>query len=108
MVQFIQPRQTEKERFQNEFARSFGGNLGQSLSQGLSGALNDRNENETIKRLTGKDLSGLGPDLKKSFAERLAKSPEHEQLKQSLIAQGVSPRSRSIHYAHSGRTDSLC
>lgn len=94
----LQPYETEASKFKRELASSLGGNVGQGLMQGFLSQMSANREDEAIKRLTGKDLSGLPPDLKRTFAERLAKNPELESLKRALMEEGV-PESEADLYS---------
>lgn len=93
----LQPYETEAAKFRRDIAGQIGGNLGQGAAGGFMSQLNANRENESIERLTGKDLSGLSPDLKKSFAEKLAKTSDHESLKKALVSQGVPEQEAELY-----------
>lgn len=87
MVQIIQEqrRPSTAEMFGQAFARG-----GATAGKGYAKLMGQREENEAIKRLTGKDLSGLSPEKQKLFLDRLAKVPEQEALKKRLIDAGAT------------------
>lgn len=55
------------------------GSAAQQGSQLIPQMLMGRQENETIKNLTGQDVSGLSPDLKKTFFEKSLGQKENKQ-----------------------------
>ena len=57
----------------------------------------ERKENERLKELTGKDLSGLTPNLKKLYLEKYARTPQHEQIKQALLNKGVNEEDAELY-----------
>jgi hypothetical protein len=70
-----------------------------SLLSGARRAGTQLVEDLSLKGLTGKTLAGLSPDMKRTFAERLAKTPGHEAIVKSLVNQGVAPEEADF-YAH--------
>jgi len=50
----------------------------------------NKNITEAIHRLTGQDLSGLPPDMQKIYLDKIARSPNHDKLKDLFIKQGAS------------------
>jgi hypothetical protein len=45
--------------------------------------------NQAIFKMTGKDLSGLPPDMQKIFLNKIARTPDHERLKDIFMKRGV-------------------
>ncbi len=87
MVQFIErPKSSGQRLFEGFQAASeqFPDLINRLKKPGIENA-----ENERIKELTGKDVSGLTPEMKKLYLEKYAKNPQHDQIKKSLIANGV-------------------
>jgi hypothetical protein len=84
------------------FQQRLGGALGQAASdlpRFFGQSILQARENSAVNKLTGKDLSGLSPGLRKTFAERLAKTPGHEVIVKALTTKGVSPEDAEL-YAH--------
>lgn len=94
MVQILdnQRQPSLKERFGKSFAQT-----AQAGSQLIPQVLMQNQENQSLQRLTGKDLGGLSPEMKRIFVERLAKSPEHEKIYNALLAKGVSPEDAELY-----------
>lgn len=64
MVQIIQ------EKRQPSFLERIGPVFQQTLPQAFTEVMGAREENKALKELTGQDLSGLSPDLKKLYLEK--------------------------------------
>jgi hypothetical protein len=71
---------------QGGFAQGLGKGLSQgipqgmqSLAQGLQAHRQNIQENEAIKRLTGQDVSGLSPEMKQAFLQRITADQAKQQ-----------------------------
>ena len=90
----------EEPSFSSQFARSIGSGLGSSigqLPQQIMGQRQQRSENEALQRLTGKNVSGLTPELKKVYLEKMARTPEHDRLKEALISKGIGEEDAELY-----------
>lgn len=92
MVQIIEENRKPK------FIDQLMGGLAQASQQGsvaipamIGQNIQKKERNEALQRLTGKDLSGLPIEFQKMFAEKMAKSPEHERIVKAFESFGFSP-----------------
>ncbi len=87
-----------QEKRKPTFAEKLNVGVGRGL-EGVSQLYQQKKQDEAIKQLTGKDLSGLSPEMKKIFVESLAKTPGHEMIVSALKKRGVSEDDANL-YAH--------
>lgn len=80
MVQIIDRPKGTGERFAQAF-----GNAGQVLPS----LLGEQQENKAIERLTGQDVTGLSPDMKKQFLSGMGKGDGKSQEKMQQLNQGL-------------------
>lgn len=88
MVQILERPKSQGERFVESLTQA-----GPQIGKILGGFAEDK----ALERLTGKDLSGLTPETKKMFVDRLAKSPQNEAIYNALIKKGVSPEDAELY-----------
>jgi hypothetical protein len=91
MVQIL-PRPPREPSTGERFAQAFS-NIGQQVP----GLVGQHAEAEAIKRLTGKDVGGLSPEMKRLYLEKFARHPQHEQITKALIGQGASPEDAELY-----------
>jgi hypothetical protein len=78
MVTVIQ----EPESYGSQMGRALGGSIGElaaGYGQRLSQQRQQSREDEAIKRLTGQDVSGLSPEMKKIFVQNMMKKKEDKR-----------------------------
>lgn len=90
----------ENPGFATQLARNLGGGLGKGVATTVERLIDKRiqdQENEGLKRLTGKDFSGVSPQMKKVYLEKYNRTPQHERVIESLLNQGVSPEDAELY-----------
>lgn len=89
MVQIID----RPESFSSMLAKQLGGGIGSGVSEGMQSLIDRRStnqENEALKRLTGKDFSGLSPDIRKEFLKIYTGAhSQRAQEKQRMLETGL-------------------
>ena len=71
-------------------AERFTSAIGKGLEQGQK-LYQQHQQNQSLQRLTGKDFSGLSAEFQKIFAEKMAKSPDHDRMVKAFESYGFSP-----------------
>ena len=92
MVQIIPEyhKPSTAERFGQAFS-GLGQTLAHDIPEHLLGQKQKRENEGAIQRLIGKDVSGLSPDLQKTYLEKFGRFPEHDKVVNALVHQGVDP-----------------
>lgn len=73
------------------------GDITQTLTGHFAKEHQEEEENKALERLTGRNLRGLSPEIKRVFAEKMNKSPDVERITNLLIGQGLDPKDAELY-----------